>query len=191
MRMNRGSLVLIAGLLLGACGGDDSNAKFSSGLDPSKTPATLSPAERAALCGKVDSFLPSVMSKADLCKISGMMGAMFGMMGGGDLKALCTAAYDACMNEPTEPTDPSDTESCSQGMSTCTATIGEIETCLNDIASTTQAEMAKIPSCSQITASSLTSVATSTSTSTNPASCTALEAKCPDMGETASAPMSH
>jgi hypothetical protein len=190
MTMKRGSLVMVAGLLLAACDGS-SHSNFSTGMDSGKTPASMSPADRATLCTKVESFLPTLMSKADMCKLSGMMGAMLGM-GGGDLKALCTAAYDACMKEPDDPVETTgDTASCSQGMSTCTATVGEIESCMNDLDAMMRAEMAKIPSCSQLTLSDFTATSTTTETTTSPASCTALEAKCPDMGETASAPMSH
>jgi hypothetical protein len=181
MKMNRGFLMVITGLWIGACDGGDSNSKFSTGLDTAKTPANLSTADRTTFCDKMAVFSSSLLTKADACKLAGMMGAAFGSMSGGDIKALCTAAYDACMKEPAGSTDTTtNTAECVQGVSTCTATVGEIETCYNDAAAMTKAQMAKIPSCSQITMSDLTSA--STSTSSMPASCTAVEAKCPDMG---------
>jgi hypothetical protein len=183
MRMNRRSMVVSVGLLLGACGGGSTPSSMSSGLDSGKVASSLSASEQKTLCTRANDYFMSLLSKGDTCKMAGLLGAA---LGGGDsslsdMKSTCSSMYNLCMQGgEMEEVDKTKTLSdCTKGISDCSATVGEIETCFNDTGAAYKAAMAELPSCSQITEATMNS--TSTSASADPASCKALETKCPNL----------
>jgi hypothetical protein len=85
----------------------------------------------------------------------------------------CKSVYDSCIAAPTTVT-----ESCTKPDASCTATVSEYEACVNDtIKALGEAEKA-VPACDQLTLALLAMSGDSMLTE-SPASCTALDAKCP------------
>jgi hypothetical protein len=184
MRIDRKSMIVSVGLLLGACGGSGGSTprSLSSGLDSGKVASSLSAAEQNTLCTRANEYFMSLLSKEDTCKMAGLLGAA---LSGGDsslseAKSACSGMYNLCMQGAEEKVDNTKTlNDCTKGLSDCSATVGEIETCLNDSGAATKAAMAELPSCSQITEATLNS--TFTPASTEPASCKSLQTKCPNL----------
>lgn len=92
----------------------------------------------------------------------------------GTEKATCDAAYAECKKVVTITIKP---RTCEKPKN-CTATVAEIEACLNDQAKVQSGLIGNVPSCS--TADFKTFDGEKLFEADDPASCAALEAKCPD-----------
>lgn len=148
--------VLMAGLALAACGGDDDGGdEGNSGGDlDGKQLGSLTAADSQAVCQDLAASI--TITKEDLCEFAGAFAGAFG----GD----CETTKTECMNEPEQPTEG---EACSTtGFAGCTATVAEYKACM-----TAQAEAIKAITC-----------ATPPDTSGEPpAGCAALNQKCPEI----------
>ncbi len=166
------------GLLgLPGCGGGDggSPGKVNYSVDNSKQVGQLTEAEAGVMCEQTMKAMEGAISKSDTCTLTGLLTAAFA---GGD-KAVCQEAYEECMNKPEEPEDEDDCKLDDEDskLTDCTATVGEFEACINDtIAATSEAYEGL--SCD-------TDVETLDSMGDNlePASCKAIEKKCPGLAE--------
>ncbi|XYH97969.1 hypothetical protein ACMHYB_61215 [Sorangium sp. So ce1128] len=149
--------VLMAGLALAACGGDDDGGDGgqSGGDLDGKQLSSLTAADSQALCQ--DLAASFTITKEDLCEVAGAFASAFG---GGD----CEAAKAECMSEPEQPSEGG---GCSTaGFTSCTATVAEYKACM-----TAQADALKAISC-----------ATPPDTSGElPAACAPLSDKCPEV----------
>jgi hypothetical protein len=117
------------------------------------------------------------MSSAE-CIGAGLTAAAMARMGTDvtdeDLQAACSEAYDSCMAEPTQP-DP-----CTPPEGECTATVDEVEACINDSVALVEGMMAQFPACSELTAAGLMSMQ-DPGEPADPPSCVAAQEKCPSL----------
>jgi len=85
-----------------------------------------------------------------------------------DLQATCQQLYDGCVAGGV-------TTNCSQLPATCTATVGEYDTCLSD----SVAALGGLPPCSAATRASLPSTVAHLTSQPTSAACAAVQNKCP------------
>jgi hypothetical protein len=148
---------------------------------PTDTPLTsLTDDQLAGLCMKFDDFFSKGTVGDQLkdfnCRLSGILaGALGGASTDDALRAACKVAYDACVAAPSETTS----SDCTKPTGTCTATIGDVEACTNDSAAYLEQVQTALPSCDELTVAGLGDLGDAMQT-TEPASCTTLDAKCPD-----------
>ncbi|HTN89551.1 MAG TPA: hypothetical protein VL242_38000 [Sorangium sp.] len=147
--------VLMAGLALAACGGDDDGGDTggNSGGDlEGKQLSSLTAAETQQVCQDLAASV--TLTKEDVCEFSGAFAGAFG----GD----CEATKAECMSQPEQPSQGG--ECSTTGFTDCTATVAEYKACM-----TAQIEAMKAVTC-----------ATPPDTSGEPpAGCAALDQKCP------------
>jgi len=84
------------------------------------------------------------------------------------LQLACVEGYNECMAEPATGGE------CTRPEGACTATVAEVEACLND----TLAVMNQLPSCEGLTAETLNGLEDPAYTE-DPASCVAVDQECP------------
>ncbi len=128
----------------------------------------LTSAEIARICKDASPSLVAVS-----CNLAGFISASYSAaydvtLTDAQLAAACTEAATACKTQLATP----DCSSVTQARASCTATVSEYFTCLEDT-------VAQIPDCSQTTRTLLTG---SGPDSTSPASCETLATKCPGIG---------
>jgi len=158
------------------CGGD---VTYKSGVDGSKTASELSDADVQAICdaAKETGVKFAEDNKDALCNLTGgVAGALAGALGGGDPVATCEAAVTDCKSSGVTPEE---TE-CNPKLDGCTVTVAELETCFND--SLAAAEKV-FDALAALTCTELTSGTSNTTLDqyVEPASCVAIEEKCPDI----------
>lgn len=163
-----------------ACGGSDDGGGGGAGTEtvdsglPPGTPANqLTDAQAEALCqsaGKAADAAVGASAQQATCGFAAYFAASFSP--GGDAAAACKMAYDECLKQPLDTT-----EKCTKPRSTCTATVGEIEACLNDSFVQIKQLLAGLPGCDDVGKD----VAEPSLQSTSPASCDVVKAKCPEV----------
>ena len=175
-RLVAGGLALAA---IGAtCGGD--GATFSSGLEKGAELGTLSPGDADKLCQALNNWMQNEFAgeiKELTCRGTGIAAGSFA--GGGSAaqqQAACKAAYDQCLKQPSEAPKSS---TCDKPSASCKATVGELESCINDMSPLLQQVISSFPTCDKLGTSGGTAPPTDLQP---PASCKTLETKCPDMG---------
>jgi hypothetical protein len=88
---------------------------------------------------------------------------------------LCKMAYDECKASP-----PDTTESCEKPGAECTATVDELNACLDDINETFGSLGDAIPSCDTLKLTDVAGLFAQFGSFMNPESCATYEEKCPD-----------
>lgn len=159
-----------------ACGDDDGSSEpaapfeSTSVADEQKVASDLSAEELTAFCDELATYFDSQISEAALKRMSCTVFAF--AFSGGDSSA-CNQAAQACIEDATVQPDE-DQVSCNQSeLADCSATIAELEACFTD-ATTLVKQLSGRVSCSM-------SAATLESLGDKPASCAAVEAKCPNL----------
>ncbi|WP_437958010.1 hypothetical protein WME76_43165 [Sorangium sp. So ce119] len=149
--------VLMTGLALAACGGDDDGGdEGNSGGDlDGKQLGSLTAEESQAVCEDVAAS--ATVTKEDVCELAGAFASAFG---GAD----CETAKAECMSQPEQPTEGG--ECATAGFADCTATVAEYKACM-----TAQIEALKSITCE-------TPLDTS---GEPPAACAGLDQKCPEI----------
>lgn len=150
-------------LCLVACGGGDGG---SSGVDGSKSLDTLTDAEIVQVC----EYVETLINESHLDSIECYAGAISQSQEGGD----CQALYDACIAEVDPEPDPSDCATAAEDpLPECSSmvTLSEVETCL-------KAEASQLNGIS-INCSTTPAELEGLFELPEPASCAALEEKCP------------
>jgi hypothetical protein len=123
---------------------------------------------------------------ADVCKAEAFLAAALVEVSNSaattaDLQSACNAAYSDCVNAAAD----AGTGTCDLSTlnpATCTATVAQVSACLNDLGGQDDRAVAPFPSCSGVTAQSITnaaSTAPSDAGATTPASCVTLDNVCP------------
>jgi len=150
-------------LALAACG--DGNA-INFSVDGARTLSSLDPSELDAICRDMSQVV-TYFSQGDICLVSGL--AMRDLVGKGD-PAYCKSFYNQCMSQPLPPLEYDCDMKGSEGLPGCQATVQELEDCAND---RVRALRSALPSltCSTVKDSWIHL--------DNPASCQAIEARCP------------
>lgn len=182
-RLGLGRAVVSLGALLAlACSGDDDGAgSGGSGLPADQPVSELTEAELQQLCSSMGEG--AAVRMADVCKMTGLMAAALeaAFAGTADVAALretCRSTREQCLASDPEPATT--TESCTVPAN-CTATVGEVEACVDASAAQARQAYAAMPSCESLEASDLDGTSTTTETATTPPACAALETTCPGM----------
>jgi len=161
---------------LPACGGGDSSGgKVNYSVDDSKQVSQVSDAEAVAMCKQTMEALEKAVPKSASCTLSGLFVAS---LAGGD-KKVCQETYDECMKKPDEPDDE---DTCKlddedSKLTDCPVTVGEFEKCINDTIAAVH-DVYDGLSC-DTDPKSLEDIGDDL----EPASCKAIEAKCPELAE--------
>ncbi len=178
-----GSIFLVSAVI--GCGGG------GGGGTPTSLPAgtklmTLTPAQQMQICTDVTNYTVHNISQANACKFAGVETAAFVLAS--DSTTTDAALQDACSQAVTQcnstPPDTSGTTCDFSGVATCSAdaTIADFNACATAEVSAENTAFGSVPACSAVTKAWLTSNADSIGTYVEPASCTSLAAKCPDVG---------
>ena len=151
----------------GSGGTTGGGGAFTTSLPAGTKVTALTPAQDAQLCSELESYVnnnvfPSLCRAAS--SLSGPEAAYFDLLGNPtasdtELRAACVAAATAdAGNGCAGFTADAGTETCdiSKVPSTCQATVGDYATCINDQAAADAQLYASVPSCSTLTAASLT-----------------------------------
>jgi hypothetical protein len=155
--------------------GNGSGGNLSTGVPDDTTLDSLSDDQLGQVCDAIGAHYQAQAGTLP-CRLAGMFAAAFsGAETDADARAACKGAYDSCVASPSE-----ETQTCEKPSGECTATIGELEACLNDSDAALQQFYATFPSCETLTLADLMDSGEDITQPEDPASCTALEAKCPD-----------
>jgi hypothetical protein len=161
-------------------GGNGSGGDFSTGVPGDKPIGELTDGEAEQLCADIADYV-STSTFAETqrefsCRLSGMLAALFtGAQTDAALQMACKATYDVCKAAPDETTSGE----CGKPDGSCTATVDELKACMADSVAAFEDLSEQIPSCAELTMESLAMTPTDMETA-EPASCVALEMKCPD-----------
>lgn len=122
---------LLLACALVACGGDGGGSGVDSGVSAAKKGNELTPAEETALCEAAVDHYASVVTAADVENFACVTaGATAAAAGDGSVMS-CQIVYDMCIAMDPEPTDnPGTGCTLTFELSTCTASVAEIEACL-------------------------------------------------------------
>lgn len=175
-----------------ACGGSsDDGGKSSTTVNTSIPEDTkgseLTQAQTDELCDAAEAVAEATFSESQIKPT--MCGfAAWSQASAFNMPSKCQDFYNECLKEPVESSgDPPVTEEgqCTKPSSTCTATVGEIEKCINDSFAQAKAMFAKFPGCADVGEEfSLEDLGSQES----PASCKVVEAKCPEALQTTPTP---
>lgn len=148
----------------GGSGNNPGGGTFTTSV-PGSTPLTgLSGTQQTQLCKDFMTYADNTLMP-ELCRVDGLLVAAFsGATSDADVRTACTAGYNACL-----ASDGGSTVTCNPSSvpSTCTATVGDLTSCLNARSAAT----AQIPSCSTLTAAQLAGAFGDGGGATEPAVC--------------------
>ena len=163
-----------------ACGGKDTSprAGVDTGLPPEKKLSDLTDAEVRQAC---ESFAQSFMAEFTPQKMTTLVCTAVALTSS-QTPATCQTATSQCIANPPTGVDPTiSPPDCSTasaaGFADCSVTVSELETCLSDDLAAFQTYMARI-NCS-IAGNTQAIQDLGNNQLTQPASCTAIETKCP------------
>lgn len=185
-----GSLALVGGALVIACGSDDKGSPDSvSSVDSDKVANTLSDSEAKEYCEDAQKFyadnLASLNMKRITCGYTAQLTAGIGAADDAAAQAACRTKLDECMNKPSETADAGtstgdDKDDCSTAkndLKDCTAKVADLNQCAADQVAAYKALESK-DWCAAAKAGTPTST---DSPFTTPESCTKLSNSCPSI----------
>ncbi len=191
-KLIRGPVLALVWLAASAgCGGGGSGgAGFMTSVPAGTKLTALTPSQQTQLCNDVQTYFQRTLA-GSLCKTDGVLaaGELLYLQSpaptDAQLRTACTQAYDSCLSPDGGITMSS---SCNVGSepATCQATVGDVQTCLNDTSAAYQRSSAALPSCDSLTAASLqaflaTASSDGGSSSTEPLSCSKFDSTCGSM----------
>jgi hypothetical protein len=189
-----GALLAATAALVGCSSGgsgasppaNEAGAAISSVPSGTKLSA-LTPTQATQLCSDLDAYV----EQASLDRACGQWGldqaaalaAKTPASSDADLQAACTQGYNQCLSGDAGLTtgSPCDSSTVSQVPSSCTATVGQLETCTEDRQVASNQMVASRPSCASLTAATLKAALSpdaGTGRFTDPASCTPFDSNC-------------
>jgi hypothetical protein len=173
-------IVLILGLtLLGSC--DDSG--FSTGLPPNKSLGSLDPNEASQLCTSTKNYIDG-KARTTTCQFTALAAGLTQGKTDADARMICKKQMDQCLAAPAMGSGTAaggggtSTVYCQPLPASCMATVGEYETCLNDVSAGYDKALASIPNCDSVTFSPNGLSMIMPITPTTPASCNTVTSKC-------------
>lgn len=165
-------------------GASPSGGSFSTTVPASTNLGSLTSAQATQLCADLSKFTNGAFSNelgTFTCNSLAVVSAI-GASTDAAAQAACKMAESSCKATPTMPT----MSTCmAPNSTTCTATVGDLEACLNDITKTFATLGASIPACATLTVAQVTAFLASeqdggTAGLVEPASCVTFDTKCPD-----------
>jgi len=158
----------------GTGGTGNSGGDFMTGLPASTPLSSLTDAQAMQLCSSLENYFSTSLKDFD-CRLSGTLAAAFSMAKtDAEAQAACKSAYDMCNAAPETSMD-----TCTKPTGMCTATVGELEKCANDEGAVFDQLATSFPSCADLTLQDLMGAGGDVMQPMEPASCTALDMKCP------------
>lgn len=182
------ALLMITSGGLVACGGDnndDNNGAGEGSIDlgaDATVYGSLTAEEKKASCEEIADFNATLITEAEAkqaaCTFAASFAAAFsGASTDAELQAACVMSRDECLAAPAMESEGDDMCATSELDDTCTATNGELEPCLEDIARI-QITALKSIKCSDLKVDTMEDMMEEMEAS-YPASCSAVEQKCP------------
>ena len=174
-------------LLAVACGGDDGDDKkndsggdFTTSVPNDKPLGSLTDAESQQLCEDLSDYLSGSSFSADaqevVCRSSGILAAVFSApQTDAAARSACKTAYDECKAAPAESN-----QQCDKPDASCMATVDDYKACMADMPAYLDQVKGTFPSCAELTLDDFDAIAGEPPAT--PASCAALDTKCPDGG---------
>lgn len=155
--MTRTICTLALGLAasIGCGGGDGGSTQLSTGVDGTKQYGAVTADENQKICNATAAWVGTAFDAAKMkefgCKLAGVVGGVFGGT------AACQSAYDMCKNAapPDGGAGMPMGATCNKPASTCTATVAELEACLNAIPANLDKLVNALPSCANVSAQSV------------------------------------
>jgi hypothetical protein len=165
-----------------ACGGDHpGRGRYSSGIDGTRPLVDLTADETGHLCMSSQSWateaIPVAKRAAFVCKSGAVVAVLLAgaLSGASGFQQKCQRTYLGCLDASSmAPT----AIMCPRAGPTCTATVADYETCLNDFPASFDEAIAAIPSCDKLTPISIVG-SSLVAASILPPSCTDYQMKCP------------
>lgn len=168
------------------CGGKEAAAvpvdlskPFATGFDPEHRLSQLTPGELGQACASAGRFLQASADRS--LEINCRSTAIFtakGKRGASDaeIQARCQAVYDDCTRTPHWRVS----ETCGTPAASCTATVADIEGCVNTEVGYFSKLGADLPTCAQVTAATIDALPAGID-ATKLAACDPLGYKCPGL----------
>jgi hypothetical protein len=180
------SVAVVAMLGAGCGGGGGSGPTFSTSVPSGSAVNTLTPAQLTQLCNDIASFTSKELSSTSICQAAtarvvaqqaaqnpGLSDAELQVACANEMSLVCILVVDAGV--PGSPDGGA--SSCASGAN-CTATVGQISTCLNDQSAAIARYESMFPTCSAVTHARLAAIDLDAGIA-QPASCIALQSSCP------------
>jgi outer membrane murein-binding lipoprotein Lpp len=170
--------VLVGCVLLAGCGSDGEAGKGISDLDMNKRLSQISNEELQKLCSDVDSWASQDQMDVKLkefgCRIRGSIAASLAT-DQSQRKQACSLAYDPCA-AAAPPTASNGGATCTAPPSTCSSTVGELQTCLQEMTGAIDGLLAVLPTCDMVATTMGSPVAAALTKI--PSSCQTLNSQC-------------
>jgi hypothetical protein len=174
------STLVIGVACSGGGGGSTGGSTLTTSAPPNKEVSQLTPEEGKQYCLDVGRYFNAEMgplTQKSRC-LTEASRAMRGITSEADLRSKCSSEYQACLAKGEPPPDAFETENCQKTSTTCTATVAEVNKCLEDYVARARAAGATLDSfCSRIQIDG--GGVESNFDSEAPASCKAISSKCP------------
>jgi len=162
---------------LSACGDEKGRGSVSSGVPPATVLGGMSSDRLQKVCDSVDRWAKETGMQEKLkefgCRMRGAVAAALTDQPA-DRQRLCQGLYDPCAQAPS-PTDSAGGR-CTPPPTSCSATVGELENCLNQMPQVVDELLVILPACSEIASAPGNPIAAALTKI--PTSCQALNAKC-------------
>jgi hypothetical protein len=188
------AFALATGFTVGACGGSEQpkggspSGPFSTGIAGTKTLGSLTDSEMQTLCAANAAFARTVMTPEMACRAGAIgfagLSGMSPTATDAQIQQTCAMIYGMCMaggpSGGAPATADAGANTCAKPDATCTATVAEYETCMNDSKTAMQQAMSSAPACEALTVAWVkANSGDAGSSSVDPPSCQAIKAKCP------------
>lgn len=156
----------------GSGGASQSGSLLTTSVPGGRQADKLTPAELMQVCKDLSVGIDAINKRLEpkICNVAGAIAYAVG----DQKQATCENAVNECLAEPSEPT-----ENACEALTNCTATLTEVFTCMNDQIKDTEALFNKFPTCAQLAGGA--SFPEGLDEQPMPASCKAIEAKCPSV----------
>jgi hypothetical protein len=176
--------IVLSASLAHACGGDGAKITLNSGLPASKTVNGLAPAELTKLCAATAEWRKNNTTKWN-CQLSGIL-ANYGepfYKTDAEARMACRFVEKSCLQTMDREVDPP----CMTQLASCSTTVGEFETCVDDLGSALQQLASMFPTCDILSVKMPVDTKKGPFVITQPASCLALQNQCPEVTRVAQA----
>lgn len=174
------SSVVVSGVLfamiLARCGGGGRTGTFSTSVSGDRPVNGLSSSEITMLCADLANYASNSGLKQDNCLLAGFLTAsseasVLSTATDAELQAACSQTSTICLTTTPNCPVPAPAD--------CTATVGELTACANDVAAQTHLLASKVPACSGINRADIgANSSVGTALAHQPASCQSYQAKC-------------
>ncbi len=154
--------------------GNTGNTGSGAGVSGDTPLNELTDDQAQALCEDLGKKLDTADFNDIACKMTSIFAA-FMAQSDAEAQTMCKAAYDQCTSSP-----PDTTQNCEKPGSDCTATVDELNACLDAFSEVYGGIGDQLPSCDTLKLDEIATAFGSLATLMDPAACTAYTEKCPD-----------